>query len=338
MRRSLLVLLLVCSSGCTLVLSSTPCDTAAPPTGPEDDTARDTAPPDDTSTPDDTAAPSPRTATALTAGGLHTCAVDSDGTTDCWGLDGETGTATAPAELFEQPRLSAGYRFTCALPETGTATPICWGDDSNGQSSPDGSYTGLLAAGGAHACATTEAGGVECWGRTIEDQTEPPEAIQAAASIALLASGWLFSCAQADPASGPVCWGYDDVGQVSTAPRTPLLAMALGQGFGAGIDATTGQTVCWGREDLCDQIPSEPAADAAWVELVAGVDFVCARTDAGDVTCWGSNENGVLTDVPDTTFRAVSAGPGGRHVCGILDDGDDTVACWGLDASGQASP
>ncbi|HCH65563.1 MAG: hypothetical protein CL927_02115 [Deltaproteobacteria bacterium] len=335
--RALGFLVLATSTGCTLVLSETPCDTVAPP-GASDpsDTAVDSGPAGDTNDTGDTGAPLSRTAQALVAGGHHTCAVDLSGAVDCWGLDGESETTAAPAALIDPTHLSAGYRFTCALAGADPSTPTCWGDESSGQSSPTGNFLGPLAAGGAHACALAETGGVACWGRDIEGQTRPPEVVRASESLHLLASGWLFSCAQSTADSAPVCWGYDDSGQVSTVPAGPLDAMALGQGFGVGIDRTTGQSVCWGHSDICARVLSE--GDEPWAQVVAGLDFACNRSETGQVTCWGTNANGVLTDVPATPFRSITAGPGGRHVCGILDDGTDQVTCWGLDASGQATP
>ncbi len=326
--RTWLVFSLVFPSGCTLVLSSTPCDTADPSPAPDD-----TAPPEDTG---DTAEPSPRTARTLAAGGHHTCAIDLDGTADCWGFDGALGTSTIPPELTEPSSLSAGYLFSCGLPATLPAAPVCWGDNGSGQLNTETRLVEPVAAGGAHACGVTEAGGVACWGRNTEGQATPPRSVSAASSVALLASGWLFSCAEVDEDRVPTCWGFDEEGQVSTVPERTFATLALGQGFGVGIDAASRQLACWGRGTICETVPVE--TDTVWADVVAGLDFACGLSDAGRAQCWGTNGNGILRDVPTGALSAISAGPGGRHACAIRDDGTDTVVCWGLDTSGQSTP
>lgn len=319
MRWSLLGLAV--APGCTIVLSSTPCDTGGGPLPDSGDTG---------------VVDVPRTATALSAGGHHACAADESGAVQCWGFDGDLGVATAPDGLEFPTALSAGYLFTCALSGDDASTPTCWGDDSAGQLTPGGAFAPPLAAGGAHACALADGGGVACWGRGSEGQSTPPAAIAAAPSVTLLASGWLFSCAQESAADAPACWGWDASGQVSDAPTDPLSALALGQGFGVGVRATDGQLTCWGRVDVCDALP--PPTGDTWSAVTAGLDFACGTTTDGTAACWGINTNGVLDGVPTDPVESVSAGPGGRHACAILADGSGTVACWGLDASGQSSP
>lgn len=309
-------------SGCTFVLSSTPCDTAA-----EDDDTADTA---------DTGGAAARTAAVVAAGGHHSCAIDIDGAVDCWGFDGSFGVSTVPDAATDVDTLTAGYLFTCAHDAAGDGTPVCWGDDDEGQLTPPGAFTGPIAAGGAHTCGLAVGGGIACWGRNTEGQADPLFGFTTASEVALLASGWLFSCAQIQADVAGDCWGHDDQGQVSELPDVALSAMALGQGFGVGINAADGLPLCWGRDEVCDAVPTD--AVGPWAQLVAGSDFACGLTDAGEAKCWGINGNGVLEGFPDTLFTSLAAGPGSRHVCGIVDDGDGTVSCWGLDASGQATP
>lgn len=318
----LLLLSIVALPGCTIVLSSTPCDTGTAPTTADSSDSADTG-------------TTPAPAVQLTAGGHHTCALDTDGQVTCWGFDGGLDITAVPDTLADPIELSAGYLFTCALPAAGD-TPLCWGDNSAGQATPPGPMQGQLASGGAHACAVTDAGGATCWGRSTEGQTTPPPGVSGASSLALLASGWLFSCAQVGADEAPVCWGHDSDGQSTGPPGSALTAMALGQGFGVGVLALDGTLACWGRDTICDTLPTDPGT--TWSHLVAGTDFACALDDTHTAQCWGTNENGVLDAIPTDTFASITAGPGGRHVCGILDDDSGTITCWGLDATGQSSP
>ena len=90
-----------------------------------------------------------RTAVAITAGDLHTCAILDDATVRCWGLgdDGQLGygnTATigddeTPGGVFpvdlgagrSARAISAGFNHTCALLDDGSVR--CWGAPGNGQ-------------------------------------------------------------------------------------------------------------------------------------------------------------------------------------------------------------
>jgi alpha-tubulin suppressor-like RCC1 family protein len=78
---------------------------------------------------------------ALSAGGLHTCALLIDGTVRCWGFNGSgqlgDGTTTDSAVAASVPGLtnviqvSAGLFHTCAL--TADAHLYCWGENHYGQ-------------------------------------------------------------------------------------------------------------------------------------------------------------------------------------------------------------
>src|SRR3977135_1034603 len=61
----------------------------------------------------------------ISSGLYHSCALKSDGTATCWGLNG-SGQATAPGGTFLA--ISAGGSHTCAIHSDGTAA--CWGDNT----------------------------------------------------------------------------------------------------------------------------------------------------------------------------------------------------------------
>ena len=90
-----------------------------------------------------------RTAVAITAGDLHTCAILDDATVRCWGLgddgqlgygntatigDNETPGGVLPVDLGagrSARAISAGFNHTCALLDDGSVR--CWGAPGNGQ-------------------------------------------------------------------------------------------------------------------------------------------------------------------------------------------------------------
>ena len=89
--------------------------------------------------------PDSATATAITAGFAHTCALLNTGNITCWGRDGSgqlgngagTGNIDTPPAPITLPdsatatAITAGNNHTCALLNTGNIT--CWGCVSYGQ-------------------------------------------------------------------------------------------------------------------------------------------------------------------------------------------------------------
>ncbi|MEN9581955.1 MAG: hypothetical protein RJA70_4964, partial [Pseudomonadota bacterium] len=128
-------------------------------------------------------------ATALTVGDYHACAVQA-GSVYCWGDNVSKQVGQASGSLFNTPQLvpnltnviaiGAGSGFTCAL--TSSQVVSCWGDNTYGQttaSSAAASDTptavGLagvtqLAVGSAHACALAPGSQAWCWGYNSNGQ------------------------------------------------------------------------------------------------------------------------------------------------------------------------
>ena len=207
-----------------------------------------------------------RTATAITVGDSHTCAVLDDGSVRCWGR-GTNG--------------QLGY---------GNVDQI--GDDE----SPDavapvklglGRKAVAIAAGDFHTCAVLDDGAVRCWGfggrgrlgyansTTIGDNETPdsvaPVDLGPGRTATAITAGADQTCAVLDDNSVR-CWGFGGTG-------------ALGYGNTAviGDDETPGTV---GPVDL--------GAGRSAAAITAGGDHTCARLDDGSVRCWGKGPSGEL--------------------------------------------
>jgi trimeric autotransporter adhesin len=185
---------------------------------------------------------------AIAAGEAQTCALTSVGGVECWGYnndgqlgDGTTANSSTPGQVGELSSgvtaITTGWEHTCAL--TSAEGVECWGDNEVDQlgdgtttdSATPVAVTGLssgvatIAAGEAHTCAVTSAGGVECWGYnswgqlgdgTNADSPTPVDVSGLGSGISALAAGALHTCALTT-AGGVECWGYDVDGELGNA-------------------------------------------------------------------------------------------------------------------------
>lgn len=187
------------------------------------------------------AQPSTLRFTAISAGGSHTCAVETTGALWCWGsnLTGALGdTAVAVRSLSP-----------VAVRSTATYTQV--------------------AAGRNHTCALTTAGEIHCWGLNISRQV----GVAAPNTVllpTLIGSGYVAVVVGYDHTCGLLsggaaqCWGQNEYGQLGSGDPIPsgtsatpvpvsggltFSRIAAGRRSTCGID-TAGVTWCWGSNHL----------------------------------------------------------------------------------------
>jgi alpha-tubulin suppressor-like RCC1 family protein len=290
---------------------------------------------------------------AVSAGGLHTCAVTAGGGVKCWGYNGygQLGNGTimgssTPVDvsgLTAGAAVSAGSYHTCALTTGGGVK--CWGWNLYGQlgngtmtdSSMPVDVSGLtsgvaaLSAGANHSCALTTGGGVKCWGYNFDgqlgngsttDSATPVDVTGLTTGVAAISAGGFHTCALTT-GGGLKCWGDNFYGQ-------------LGNG-------TSGAGPC--GSDACSSTAVDVTGLTSGVAAVsAGIGHTCALTTGGGPKCWGDNGHGQLgngtttssstpVDVSGLTAGAAAVSAGYLHTCAVTAGGG--VKCWGWNSYGQ---
>jgi alpha-tubulin suppressor-like RCC1 family protein len=197
----------------------------------------------------------PVTFVSVSAGGVHTCALASNGQVFCWGSNshgqlgtGTTDNAAVPVAVFSNltfESVSAGQGHTCGVTTDGDA--YCWGSNDIGQlgngtqtdasqpvlvSDPaEGPKTFLSVSGGlAHTGGVTDTGVVYCWGFNSHGQLGsavgfgpvPVRVLDPATgpvTFASVTAGGAHTCAVTDGAAA-YCWGRNNKGQLGTTEPT----------------------------------------------------------------------------------------------------------------------
>ena len=149
-----------------------------------------------------------RTATAISAGDYHTCALLDDGGVRCWGYgaDGRLGYGSANSVGVSQTPGSVG--------------PVDLGP---------GRTARAITAGGGHSCAILDDGSVRCWGygangelgygnkNSLGDQRTPgsvgPVDLGPGRTATAISAGWRHTCALLDDGSVR-CWGNGGSGRL----------------------------------------------------------------------------------------------------------------------------
>jgi alpha-tubulin suppressor-like RCC1 family protein len=179
------------------------------------------------------------------------------------------------------------------------------------------------AAGLAHTCALSDAGGVKCWGDNWEGKLGngsvissnfPVDVYGLETGVASISGTHKHTCALTS-AGGVQCWGRNWHGELGDGTTDYRVTPVTPQGLESGVAA-----------------------------VAAGGFHTCALMLDGSIRCWGANWHGQVgdgTDVEKHTpvqvieleVKAVAIATGKYHTCAVLETGG--LRCWGYNKFGQ---
>jgi len=225
----------------------------------------------------------------------------------------------------------------------------------------------LIAAGGAHTCATTPAGGVRCWGNNefgqlgadlwVSESPLPVDVSGLTSDVVALSAGTDHTCAIRQGGE-LLCWGYNDgaLGDGSyEARRVPTAVVGMSSnaravsagGYNTCAITFSDAAMCWGLDTTPSLVPTQVVGlTSAVVAISAGGAHTCSILAGGAAACWGQNGCGQLglgvsspseVLVPtllselESDVTAISARD--VHSCALSSNG--TVKCWGQNQYGQ---
>jgi alpha-tubulin suppressor-like RCC1 family protein len=244
----------------------------------------------------------------VSAGGWHTCAIQSNKTLWCWGYNGSG-------------QLGIGGT-------TNQNTPQQVGIDTN--------WT-TISAGGSHTCGTKLDNTLWCWGGNTDGQVgdgsntnrDTPTQVgidEWSTGVSAISSGDYHTCAIKTDGS-LWCWGKNNYGQLgignTTSKNTPTRVgtdndwqSVFAGGSHTCAIKTNGSLWCWGR-NIYGQLgdgtnsdrytPIRVGTETGWVAAYLGENFTCALKNDGSLWCWGRNNyyqvgDGTTTDKNNPTL------------------------------------
>jgi alpha-tubulin suppressor-like RCC1 family protein len=283
---------------------------------------------------------------AITAGNVHSCGLQTDGSVLCWGEDaacqiGDRCAAGQPPQAYAGPVLTP-------TPVPGLSAPALAVQASAIQSRSLG-FTCALLAGGTISCWGEDALGLGADPTALGIPATPVGGVTDAVAMAI---GGTFGCDLRS--DGTVeCWGLGPLGQpgISAASRsaTPLpvpglsdvRAIAAGW-FHACALLGDGTVACWGNNtsgQLGDGTQTESPTPVQVSGLTGAVAIstsatsTCALLAGGSVRCWGADASQLVPSPVSGVSGATSLSVAELSACAVAGGGE--IRCWGRDEYGQ---
>jgi alpha-tubulin suppressor-like RCC1 family protein len=235
--------------------------------------------------------------------------------------------------------IELGFDHSCGI--STSFSLYCWGGNTNGQLGNGGTSTG--------------------------NRTTP---LLINSGFSQVSAGFTYSCGVRSATSAGNCWGINGFGQLGDSSKSQRPDATLVKGNLAFAEVVTSQThscgrttgelvYCWGaningrigqdtltltnNESL---VPLQVAGLSGVAQVVVGGAHSCARTNGGQVFCWGLNDGGQLGDnslsnrqapvavvMPGGVSSFTSITAGSAFTCGVANT--SAIYCWGDGANGQ---
>ena len=289
------------------------------------------------------------TASKVSVGAIHGCAILTTGALECWGNNsyGQTGnndnlvttvfTAITPAGFGANVEEVSTYDYyVCARLQNNSVS--CWGNmPIGGVTYAPTAVTSLpsnisqLEVGQKHACVMTSAGAVWCWGNNDYGQLGNGLFVASATPVQVtlpsddtatkIAAGAFHTCAILQSGKG-VCWGNNSYNQLSKFNLSS---------YQSPVDVQNYQGTA-----LSD------FSFGGWTDGMTG----CALKTNQAVECFGSNSvkqlgagsvaTSSISSLPVTNLTATttsSISMGESFICALLNTAG--IQCWGSNAANQ---
>lgn len=230
----------------------------------------------------------------ISAGSMHTCALDANGSVYCWGSNRD-GKLASSLDQFMIPQ---------ATKVEGLPTLIS-----------------SIAAGSSHTCVLDKESNLWCWGEgtfgqiglnPFKNSAVPVKAFSFSTMVTSIQAGWFHTCLLT--IDGLVsCWGKNQEGQLGNAalisradPVTPvgmgkdIKVLSVG-GQEACVIKQDNSVFCWGKNnygqigDVTTKdrlIPEEISLPEKVTQIYVGGSHACAMAETGTIYCWGANDLG----------------------------------------------
>lgn len=286
---------------------------------------------------------------SISVGGAFACALMADGTLECWGNFPSREPQISTASLFSIAQKIEGVSGVtkifalngsiCYL--VASTAQYCWGRGDTGELG-DGNRTS----------SATPVQTLNLYGTKVISSWNTASTIVGLDSNGRLKWWGSGSPTLMDPEHYTISLSPASFSQISSVGN---LDVAVGSGHACLIDSNRA-VKCWGKNSYGElgngsttdswNLVQATGLTAAFKQVVAGYNFVCALDNLRRVFCWGRNEKGVLGDGTATdsltpkrvtaldSFSVDQIVANNYSICALSVAGE--IKCWGWLTTGTS--